>query len=157
MKKIIILIIFITLIIVVYFMNKDNFIKDKDNLYDVALKYIVNEQMNNGYDKDKNNYHIFTDYEGFGITKKYIYMWILEESYYLEDNKMINSEGSSMPYRFTYEDNKIIKYDVPKDGDEYENSIKKLFPNSIENKVLNYQMNNDKIQQEIVEYYSNLK
>lgn len=157
MKKVLILLSIIILIILIYFVSRDSFIKDKNNLYNEALKYIANEQMNTGYDKDKNKYHVFTDYKGFGITKKYIYMWILEESYYVEDNKIISSEGSSMPYRFTYKNGKIIHYDIPKDGTEYEKSIKELFPNSIENKVLEYQMDNNKIKEEIDKYYSYLK
>ena len=158
MKKIVPIIIIIFFIIgIIYTINNDNFIKDSDNLYDVAVKYIENEQMNNGNDKYKDNYHIFTDYETFGIikknNKKYVYMWILTESYYVENNEIKSSEGSSMPYKFTFEDDKIIKYEIPKDGTEYEPSIRKLFPNSIENKVINYSMDN-KLKNSVDEYYS---
>ncbi len=106
---------------------------------------------------------MFIDYEGFGITENkmyhYVYMWINEESYYVEDNKIIISSGSSMAYRFTFNinDKKIISYDIPKDGSEYTSSIKKMFPRDIANKVLKYQYNTNKIEESVHEYYADLE
>ena len=86
-------------------------------------------------------------------------MWIAEESYYIADNKIISGSGSSMPYKFTFElnDNKVIKIETPKDGNEYTSSIKEMYPDDIENKAINFQWKDDTLIKEVRNYYSDLK
>ena len=64
-----------------------------------------------------------------------------------------------MPYKFTFElnDNKVVKYEIPKDGNEYASSIKEMYPDDIENKVINYQWKDDGLIKEVKNYYSDLK
>lgn len=141
--------------------NKENWITDNEQLYLKATEYIEREKRKNGYDNIKQDYQVFTDYQGFGIeeknNKKYAYMWILEETYYVEDEQIKSSEGSSMAYKFTFENNEVIDYETPKDGDLYSSSIKEMFPDSIEDKILNYHMDNSKLKEKVKEYYSYLK
>ena len=159
----IILIIIVVFIFVIFALKKDDtfWVTDYEFLYDKAINYIVEQSKLEGYDKDKEDYQVFADYEGFGIeekdNKKIVYMWILEESYYVENNELKTTEGSSMAYKFTFENNEIVDYEVPKDGSYYASSIKDMFPDSIEDKVISFSMDDTKLKEQVKEYYSYIK
>ena len=142
--------------------DKDDttFIKDYEFLYDKAIDYIVEQSKLESRDKDKEDYQVFTDYEGFGIeekdNKKIAYMWILEESYYVEDNELQSGEGSSMAYKFTFKNNEVIDYQVPEDGIYYASSIKDMFPDNIEDEVISFGMDDTKLKEQVKEHYSYL-
>ena len=133
------LMVIVSLFIITGCSNKENYITDNEHLYDTAVQYIIDNDTNP--EKNNDRYKMFVDYNGFGITEdenyRYVYMWIAEESYYIADNKIISGSGSSMPYKFTFElnDNKVIKIETPKDGNEYTSSIKEMYSDDIENKV----------------------
>lgn len=170
--KIILIILVIVLLIVglVVWINVDlshksnekygYWITDSENLYDKAIEYLKEEKVNT-HDKNKEDYQVFYDYERFGIkdkdNKKYVYMYILEESYYVKNEKLRSSERSCIPYKFTFENNEVINYEIPKDGSEYENSIKEMFPDDIENKVLKYNFNISKLRKNVDQHYSYLE
>ena len=155
------LMVIVSLFIITGCSNKENYITDNEHLYDAAVQYIIDNDTNP--EKNNDRYKMFIDYNGFGITEddnyRYAYMWIAEESYYVVDNKIISGSGSSMPYKFTFElnDNKVVKYEIPKDGNEYASSIKEMYPDDIENKVINYQWKDDEFIKEVKKYYSDLK
>lgn len=163
MKKRLIIISFViaTLFMITGCKNKENYITDNEKLYDVAIQYIIDNDTNP--EKNNDRYKMFVDYNGFGITEdnnyRYVYMWIAEESYYVVDNKIVSGSGSSMPYKFTFElnENKVVKYEIPKDGSFYVTSIKEMYPDDIENKAINYQWKDDKLIKEVRNYYSDLK
>ncbi len=148
-----------------FFINiKDNspaWITDYEFLYDKAIQYVIKEETENSYDKNKENHKIFCDYEPFGIeekgNKKYAYMWIIEEEYYVENYQVKSGEGSSMPYKFVFENNEVISYQVPRDGSEYGPSIKKIFPQSIEREVMSFSMDSSNLRKQVEEYYSYLQ
>ena len=158
-KKLLILIIII--IMISGCKRKEIYIKNNDNLYEEAISYLIEHDTNP--DRVKDRYKIFTEYKGFGISKdekyRYVYLWILEESYFIEDNKIISGSGSSMPYKFIFklEEDKVVEYETPKDGNKYVSSIKKMYPNDIEDKAIHYEMKNDIIIKEVKNYYSDLK
>lgn len=161
-KKILLsLMVIVSLFIITGCSNKENYITDNEHLYDIAIQYIIDNDTNP--EKNNDRYKMFIDYNGFGITEdenyRYAYMWIAEESYYVVDNMIISGSGSSMPYKFTFElnDNKVVKYEIPKDGNEYASSIKEMYPDDIENKVINYQWKDDTLIKEVRNYYSDLK
>lgn len=167
MKKKIFICFFILIVIVLLifgrFALKNNetvWVTDYEFLYDKAAEYIVQQSKLESYDKDKEDYQVFIDYQGFGIeekdNKKIAYMWILEESYYIENNELQTGEGSSMAYKFTFENNEIVDYEVPQDGIYYTSSIKDMFPDSIENKVISFEMDNTKLKEEVKKHYSYL-
>ena len=135
-------------------------ITDYDFLYDKAVEYIAEQKTINEHDSDKNDYKVFTDYEGFGIeeknNKKIVYMWILEKSYYVEYNELKIDKGSSMPYKFIFENNDVINYEIPKDGSYYTSSIKAMFPDNIENKVLSFKIDDTKLKEQVKKHYSYL-
>lgn len=157
-----ILIVIIVLIFGIFALKKDDtaWVTDNDFLYEKAIDYIVEQSKLEGYDKDKEDYQVFTDYEGFGIkeknNKKIAYMWILEESYYVENNELQTSEGCSMAYKFTFENNEVVDYETPQDGIYYTSSIKDMFPDSIENKVMLFDMDDSKLKEQVKNHYSYL-
>ncbi len=166
-KKMVILILVLIVVIgliagIIIFNKKDNtnWITDYDYLYDIAKEYIITENTANGHDKNEKDFRVFADYEGFGIeekdNRKYVYMWILQEAYYVKNDKLRSSSGSSMPYKFTFENNRIIDYEIPKDGTYYASSIRDMFPDSIENKVLMYNMDDSELKLQVKEHYSYL-
>ena len=152
--------ILISFIYVNHHAPREVFITDHDFLYEDAVLYIKTNDTS--YEKDYNRYHLFTSYHGFGITKDdqyyYAYLWINEESYYVKNNKIISGSGSSMPYKFTFDKkNHVVKYDIPEDGSYYASSIRKMYPNRIEDDALNYTSNNQTVIQQVKEYYSDLE
>ena len=155
------LMVIVSLFIITGCSNKENYITDNEHLYDIAIQYIIDNDTNP--EKNNDRYKMFVDYNGFGITEdenyRYVYMWVAEESYYIADNKIISGSGSSMPYKFTFElnDNKVIKIETPKYGNEYGSSIKEMYPDDIENKAINFQWKDDTLIKEVRNYYSDLK
>lgn len=139
--------------------QKEKIITDSDHLYDEAIEYLALEYYNKDRKALENMYnHFVSSYDKFGITKhgdnKYVYMWVLGEGYYLEDEEIKDDSGYSMFFKFTFLDNEVIKYEIPKDGNEYADSIKELTLNyKMYKKVINYdsKLNNDK---EVEDYYS---
>lgn len=147
-----------------YFIYKSNntvWITDHEYLYDKAIEYLNQKDTSESYDKNKEGFKIFFDYEPFGIeekgNKKIAYMWILEEEHYMENNEIESGEGGSMPYKFVFENNEVIKYQIPSDGSEYGPSIKRIFPKNIEREVMRFQIDSSKLREDIEEYYSNFK
>ena len=90
---------------------------------------------------------------------KSVYMLIMMQSCYVKDNELIEASSSSMIYKFTFQDGKIIKYTLPKDGTYYEKSIKKMVPKSLQKKVLNYDNRKleEEIEKDIKQHYSYLE
>ena len=160
-KEIILLLIIIVLGIFIslnlFKNNKVTFITDSDYLYDSAVEYLIKND-NNPYVKKK-NYKKFVDYKGFGIAQdkkyKYAYMWIVTESYYEQDGKLISEFGSSLPYKFIFDKktDKIIKAITANDGKLFKVSIKNMYPKSIQNKVLNYTVDYSNLQKKVDNYY----
>ena len=73
----------------------------------------------------------------------YIYAWVMEGKYYLDDNELKQDSGFSIPYKFRVE--KINgEYTVtdsihPRDGSYYPEDMKNIFPRSIINDMYNCQ------------------
>lgn len=148
-SKIILISLFIifTLIIsgLIYY-NKNlniNLINDSDYLYDEVIEFIRNEEFKTNYDIKYKDFNVFYSYHGFGIEKKnnykYVYMWIYEQSYYIEYQDALAISGSkSIPIKAIFKDNKIQEIIYPKNGKEYEESIQEIFPNIINQQILNF-------------------
>lgn len=149
-KKIIaLLIVFILIISGFTFYNitlKVNLINDSDYLYDEVIDFIKERQFKGNPDSSYKDFNIFYSYHGFGIEKeknyKYAYMWIYEQSYYIEPEEygggLAISGGSSIPVKAVFKDNKLQDVIYPKDGNQYVSSIKELFPGIIAYQVLNF-------------------
>ena len=133
---------------------------NNDYLYDIAIDYLKEEYTEEDEYKDKEDFQVFFDYEGFGITEdeniKYAYMWIVEESYYVEDNEVKSGSGSSMAYKIKFVDDVVVNFEIPKDGSEYDESIREMFPEEIANKVLEFNLDDEELKSIVDEHYSYL-
>lgn len=67
----------------------------------------------------------------------YVYAWVREGKYYLEQEEIKQDSGSSIPYKFTVEkiDGNFVVTDsrIPRDGSYYAEDMKKIFPRSVRN------------------------
>lgn len=165
-KKILLFLIFllsfllILIILILVKKPKTVWLTDNEYLYNKAVSYIINESTNENPDKDKEDFQVFTDFQGFGVEQKketkIAYIWIINEAYYVSDNKLISSSGSSMLYKFEFKDDEVISYEVPEDGEKYTSSVKAMLPNSVEDVVLAFTINTDRIKVKVNEHYSYL-
>ena len=170
-KKLTIIFAFVIIVIIGLFLgiavglSKKNrevtYISDSDYLYDVAIEYLKEKYtQEQSYYNQKEDYQIFFDYKGFGISQKdnikYAYMWILNESYYVENGKLEIGSGSSMPYKIKFENDKVVTIENPRDGGYYTSSVKDMFPDDIENKILQFHLDNVNIKSKVNEHYSYL-
>lgn len=76
--------------------------------------------------EEKNNYKLYN-----------VYAWVLEETYYLENNEIKQDSGSSIPYKFVVElvsnEYKVTDSRIPRDGSYYAEDMKNIFPRSVRN------------------------
>ncbi len=152
-KKVKILILCLTIFILtssilIYYnkKNKIDLVNDSNYLYEEVTKFIKEKELKENNDSNYNDFNVFNSYHGFGIEKKhsykYVYMWIYQQSYYIESKEygssLAISSGSSIPVKAIFKNNKLQDIIYPKEGDEYVSSIKKMFPGIIKYQVLNY-------------------
>ena len=106
------------------------------------------------------DFQIFFDYEDFGIVEedgaKYAYMWILEEAYYVENGEVKSGSGSSMAYKIKFVNEEVDSYEIPKDGSEYTDSIKEMFPENLVETMLSFELDDTNIKGQVAEHYSYL-
>lgn len=146
-------------IVVILNNNRENEIKiDAEKYYSKAVKYL--EENDDNIEKSKEDYQLFIKYDGFNVAKEdnYIvaYMWILEQPYYVDNNELVEGTGSSMFYKFIFDNDKVKEYKLPEDGEEYVSSIRKMCSDdSLANKVINYVPSFD-IESEVNNHYSYL-
>ena len=79
------------------------------------------------------------------------------ENYYANENKeQILDSGSYIPYRFTIKEEQIINCEFPEDGEGYRESIKRLFPEELHEKLEEYAQGVEasEIERKVEEYYS---
>lgn len=131
---------------------KINLVNDSDYLYDEVIDFLRNEEFETNEDAKNKDFNTFYSYHGFGIEKnneyKYVYMWVTNESYYIEEDEgLASSCGSSVPLKATFKNNKLENIPYPNDGNLYESSIKDMFKGVIRTQVLSYnnQKNIDKL------------
>lgn len=123
--------------------SKINLVNNSDDLYEKAINYLRNEEFKNNPDSKLKDFNTFYSYYGFGIEKKndykYVYMWVYNQSYFLEEgDSLAIAGGKSIPLKFVFKDNEIIGYEAPKSGGLYTSSIEEIFPDIIATQVLNF-------------------
>ncbi len=167
--KIFIIIIFLSILIIFIKMNlKEEEVNNKDYLYDKVEEYLISQEhphYNLETKESKPNYNVsdfkvFTDIAKLGIresqNKTNVYVWALIESYYVQDGELIINSGSSIPYKFIFENDEIVDYKMPRDGSEYGKSLKEIFPNDIRIKLNESLVNGQKLREIVSEHYSYL-
>ena len=95
---------------------------------------------------DNNNRHLDKNPKTFISKKTYlineinyntiiVYSWVLSETYYQDNNEIINDSGSSIPYKFTIQKEEdeyyVVNHQIPRDGSYYVKDMKTLFPRSV--------------------------
>lgn len=143
-------------------LNQPKYLNDSDLLYDAAIQHLLDND--NSPEKNNKGYHRFADYQGYDITEddtyKYAYMWIFDESFYVNDKDHITlGTGGSMPYKFFFDKttDAVVKYETPQDGINYAPSIKRMFPGKVAREMLKISSFDDtKLMSEVKEYYNYL-
>ena len=154
-KKVTILFISLFILIVgfIFFNSSKQMITEIDNypvyqevhidnkIIDTTLKeYILDNMLVEENDNSKN----FVSYEIFSIEQRkendyYVYAWVLESTYESDGEVLYEQSASSYPCRFELkkENNnyKVTNFDVPRDGNLYNEDLKKYFPKYVRDKM----------------------
>lgn len=110
---------------------------DDVNIEKTIKEYLIDEdEQYNHYKNEKSFVAMRIYYINEKTKNKYdVYTWILQEKYYLENDKVIKDTGASIPYKFEVikENDKFIinNYDIPRDGSYYDKDMKHIFPKSV--------------------------
>lgn len=143
--------------------------ENEEKLYQKVEEYLIAlekpqyklETKESKPNTDIKDFKVFTNIAKLGIEKKQdeinVYVWALVESYYVQNGNLVTNTGSSSPYKFRIKNNEVIDYETPKDGEEFEQSCKKIFPKDIRKKLGESLVNSDELKKEVRNYYSYLK
>lgn len=134
--------------LIIYFKStKLDLIYDSDELYIKSIDYLRNQEFKNNKHSKEKDFNVFFSYHGFGIEKKdnykYVYMWVYNQSYYIEKEEygsgLAISSGISLPYKFTFKDNEIINIEYPRNNNNYyTQDINNIFPEAIAKQIINF-------------------
>jgi transcriptional regulator with XRE-family HTH domain len=125
-KLIILSLIFAIILCGLIYYNKNlkvNLVNDSDYLYDEVINYMKENELKGNPEAKEKDFNVFYSYHPFGIEKnnnrKYVYMWIYDQSYYIESEEnggaLAISSGSSVPLKAIFKDNKIQDVIYPDD------------------------------------------
>ena len=141
----------------------------RDKEIEIAIEdYLIDKTMQNGmkYENEKDfvSMNIFLIEERNEFTLFNVYAWVLEETYYKNNDNIIQNSGSSIPYKFVVEliDDKMVVTDsrIPRDGSYYSDDLKNIFPSYVRQKIGKVHENGIvdmlmlEIQQEVALYFS---
>ena len=156
-------VVIIFLIILLSFIFSNNLSKEKEEELYAKIEQAITSRAYNIDKTVQNNFNTFFSIKRLGSkidgNNTFIYCWIQIESFYInKDGNVELYQGSSMPYRFTFEKDELIKYEFPKDGqEEYSTSLKELFPFLVRlkfNSIYNDNKLKNDILQQVEDYYN---
>lgn len=82
---------------------------------------------------------VYSSFTILGTDKDRIYLWLLKEEYIKKDNDITLQSGVSLPVVLYIKNDsnkiEIISHKIPADGAEHEETMRKLFPRNIRNKI----------------------
>ena len=175
MKKVLVVIILVIVLVLILlgiglYMTTERTVTNREDLYGKVEEYLVSleephynlESKDDEPDYDISDFKVFTDIQKLGIKQKenqfYVYVWATVQSYYVQDNQLEINSGYSGPRKLIIENDEVIDYIMPEDGERYAESIKEIFPEDIRKKMEN--LDNDErninIKQQVDEYYAYL-
>ena len=137
---------------------------EEKKIYQDIEQYLINLEEKNHQVNNKNkndDFKVFVDIAEMEIKKEneetFAYVWALIKTYYVENGEL-QSDGSSMPYKFIIKDNEIKEYQIPEDGERYISSINEIFPKDVREKIdiSSNEVNVEKIENKAQEYYQYL-
>ena len=126
---------------------------------DLAIRnYLIekldNEPHHNPQEKSFTSMKVFKEKKE---TLYYVYAWVMEGKYYLEDGELKQDSASSIPYKFIVEkvndEYKVIDSRIPRDGSYYKDDLKNIFPRSVRTDIDNCQFDGtiEKLKMELEE------
>ena len=164
----IIMIIMFLVFIAINFTFKEKVVNGKDYLYEKVEEYLISKEEPRYFLETKDskpNYNVsdfkvFTDLAKLGIRENkyetHVYVWALVESYYVQDGNLINNSGSSIPYKFILKNDEIVDFETPLNEADNKKSMEKIFPADLCDKLNSSLVDDNKIRNEVKEYYSYL-
>ena len=116
---------------------------DSVKIENTIKNYLIEEsEENKHHDNEKSFVSMKTYLISEQKDKYYIYSWVLENSYYVENSEIKLDSGYSMPFKF-----EVMKKDdgfivtnkwFPRDGSYYKTDMKKIFPNDVLKEINNF-------------------
>lgn len=138
--------------------SQTTWIEDNEYLYDMAVYFLTEETENKSENREQPYFRDFATYHGFGIKQKentkYAYLWIKEQAYYAEDGEYKMCEEKSLPYVFTFVNDKITVYAVADKNGDFEQSVRGMIDDEIEDKVIEYNDSELNMDETVKEYYN---
>ena len=120
----------------------------EDEIYMAIKEYLVdkgdNEQKHHDGEKTFVSMRVYLLEEEKRNSLYYIYAWVMNGKYYLENDELKKDGGSSIPYKFKVEkinnEYKVTDSRYPRDGSYYADDMKNIFPSSVRNDMNNCQV-----------------
>jgi len=114
-------------------------------IHQSVIDYVVqkNDQEPSKYENEKSfaSMKVYLLQEEKRNKLYFVYAWVRIGKYYLENNELKESSGSSIPYKFQveYQNGKyvVIHSQNPRDGSYYPEDMKNIFPSSVRNDMEN--------------------
>lgn len=108
--------------------------------------YLVREKQLSW--KTRTDSHSFCTIENLKPEKDLfpLYIWAVCGEYVIEDNKLVNISGSSLPVTINYPnelsfyDPRKFTHEVPRDGSYYTTDVKELFPPDVQVKIFAHEV-----------------
>ncbi|MGC5328465.1 hypothetical protein [Brevibacillus sp. SYSU BS000544] len=123
-------------------------------LEDLIVSYIQSDQEFGWIGQPR-----FASIDMFGVygpsaDQKYVYAWVLVESYKQENGNLVQEAGWSFPAKFVVDyvngDYRVTKMEAPSDGSEYWPSIEQIFPTKYHKTIKEKTGNVAELQKQIV-------
>lgn len=108
-------------------------------IYQTIKEYLVEKGNSESLNGEKTfvSMRVYLLEEKVKDAKYFIYAWVNDAKYYLEDSELKKDSASSIPYKFVIEKNNNELYvsdsRTPRDGSYYEDDMKNIFPRSVRN------------------------
>ena len=114
---------------------------NEDEIYLAVRNYLVekgdNEEKHNNLEKTFVSMKVYLLEEEKKDSLYYVYAWVVEGKYYLENDILKQGSGYSIPFKFKVMKNesgyRVVDSRIPRDGSYYSNDMKNIFPRSVRN------------------------
>jgi len=117
----------------------------EDEIYMAIKEYLVdkgdNELKHHDGEKTFVSMRVYLLEEEKRDSLYYIYTWVRDGKYYLENDELKKDSGSSIPHKFKVEkingEYQVTDSKIPRDGSYYIDDMKNIFPRSVRNDMEN--------------------
>lgn len=114
---------------------------EEDDIYLAIRNYLVekgdNETKHNNLEKTFVSMKVYLLEEEKRDSLYYVYAWVVEGKYYVEENVLKQDSGYSIPFKFKVKkvngEYQVVDSRIPRDGSYYSVDMKNIFPSSVRN------------------------